>query len=187
MNACCGSKDGMAGPSRTATPVLVLPAWERAYEGALAEDCLALGARFCPTWETDERVRQGGWTAGYPRAEYDLVPGTVVAVAPGSGRVPHRAYVAGADGKVAEIPFAEAEDLIDPAGANRRAWARRVRASGLPATPRRFRRQQGHGFEPDVVYDWGGQEYVAVVTRAGASYVWARAVTYAEAVELGVA
>ena len=45
----------------------------------------------------------------------------------------------------------------------------------------------GHGYEADVVYDWHGQAYVALVTRAGPSYVWARAVTYAEAMALGIA
>ena len=186
MNSCSGFKDGMAGPSRIALPVLVLPAWERAYEAALAEDCLALGARICPVDTTDERVRRGGWTAGYPRAHYELAPGTVVAVAPGSGRVPHRAHVAHADG-VAEVTFAEAEDLIDPAGAGRRAWRRRIARAWLTETPRRHRMTPGHGYVVDEVYDWGGEEYAAVCTKAGPSYVWLRAVTYAEAQALGIA
>lgn len=186
MNACSGSKDGMAGPSRIALPVLVLPAWERAYEAALAEDVLSLGARICPVDTTDVRVRRGGWTAGYPRAEYELAPGRVVAVAPGSGRVPHRAYVAGEDG-VAEISFAEAEDRIDAAGAGRRAWRRRIARARLTEKPRRHHMTAGHGYEAETVCDWGGEEYVAAITKAGPAYVWARAVTYAEAVELGVA
>ncbi len=186
MNACWRSKDGMRDPSRTATPVLAIPAWEQACEAVLAEDCLALGARICPVDRTDERVRRGRYEDSYPRSHYAVPAGAVVAVAPGSGRVPHRAYV-GRDDGVAEIPFAEAEDLIDPAGANRRAWRRRVRASGLTATPRRFRMAPGHGYEADVVYDRHGQEYVALCTRASDRYVWLRAVTYEEAVSLGVA
>lgn len=186
MNACEAAKDGTPGPSRTAAPVLRIPAWEKACAVALDEDCLALGDRLRPVDRTDERVRAGGWTASYPRSHYDVAPGAVVVVAPGSGRVPHRAYVAGADG-VAEISFIAAGDLIDPAGAIRRAWHRRVRASGLTATPTRHRMTPGHGFDVDTVYDRHGQEHVALCTRAATSYVWFRAVTYAEAVELGVA
>lgn len=186
MNACDAAKDGASGPSRTAAPVLVIPAWEKAYEAVLQEDCLALGDRLRPVDRTDERVRRGRYENAYPRAHYELAPGTVVVVAPASSRVPHRAYVAGADG-VTEISFVEAGDLIDPAGANRRAWHRRVRASGLKETPTRHHMTPGHGFEADVVYDWHGQEYVALVTRTGPAYVWARAVTYAEAQALGIA
>ncbi|WP_261926325.1 hypothetical protein [Methylorubrum sp. GM97] len=135
---------------------------------------------------TDVRVRRGRYEDAYPRAHYELVPGAVAVVAPASSRVPHRAYVAGADG-VVEVSFIEAGDQLDPAGANRRAWHRRVRAAGLMATPRRHRMMPGHGYEVDVVYDWHGQEYVALVTRSTGLYVWARAVTYAEAQALGVA
>ncbi|KQT55429.1 hypothetical protein ASG52_24830 [Methylobacterium sp. Leaf456] len=135
---------------------------------------------------TDERVRRGRIENAYPRAHYELAPGTVVVVAPGSGRVPHRAYVSRDDG-VAEISFVEAGDRIDPAGANRRAWHPRVRSSGLTEKPRRFRREPGHEFEADKVYDLYGQEHVALCTRACAAYEWLRAATYAEAVELGVA
>ncbi|MBY0254560.1 MAG: hypothetical protein K2X54_24800 [Methylobacterium organophilum] len=136
---------------------------------------------------TEERVRRGRYEDAYPRAHYELAPGTVVVVAPGSSRVPHWAYVAGADGMVSEVSLIEAGDLIDPAGTGRRAWQRRIRATGLTATPRRFRREPGHDYEADVVYGLYGQEHVALCTRAAASYVWLRAVTYAEAVELGVA
>ncbi len=109
----------------------------------------------------------GRYEDAYPRAHYELVPGAVAVVAPASSRVPHRAYVAGADG-VVEVSFIEAGDQLDPAGANRRAWHRRVRAAGLMATPRRHRMMPGHGYEVDVVYDWHGQEYVALVTRSTA-------------------
>ena len=186
MNAWWRSKDGTPDPSRTGDAILVLPAWERAYEATLSEDCLALGARICPVDRTEERVRRGRYVAAYPRAHYAVAPGAVVVVAPGSGRVPHRAYV-GRDDGVTEVSFIEAGDRIDPAGANRRAWHRRVRASGLKATPTRHHMTAGHGYEADVVYDWHGQAYVALVTRAGPSYVWARAVTYAEAMALGIA
>ncbi len=108
-------------------------------------------------------------------------------VAPASSRVPHRAYVAAADGTVAEVTFVAAGDLIDPAGANRRAWERRIRATGLTATPTRHRMEPGHGYEADVVYDRHGQPHVALCTRAADRYVWLRAVTYAEAISLGVA
>ncbi|WP_156384030.1 hypothetical protein [Methylobacterium sp. Leaf456] len=136
---------------------------------------------------TDERVRRGRIEDAYPRAHYELAPGTVAVVAPGSGRVPHRAYVGRDDGTVAEISFIEAGDRLDPAGANRRAWHRRVRASGLTATPTRHRMEPGHGYEADVVYDRHGQPHVALCTRAADRYVWLRAVTYAEAQALGVA
>ncbi|MEH3146469.1 MAG: hypothetical protein PGN34_14215 [Methylobacterium frigidaeris] len=182
----CSPEDEEDDPARNEVPVLTLPAWERAYAAGLAEDCLALGDRLRPAARTDERVRRGRYEDAYPRSHYAVAPGAVVAVAPGSGRVPHRAYV-GRDDGVAEIPFAEAEDLIDPAGANRRAWRRRVLASGLTETPHRFRLAPGHGYEADVVYDWCRQEYVAACVRAGERYVWLRAVTYEEAVALGLA
>ena len=186
MIACEAAKDGASGPSRIAAPVLVIPAWERAYEAVLVEDCLSLGRRISPVERTDVRVRRGRYEDAYLRAHYELVPGAVAVVAPGSSRVPHRAYVGGADG-VVEVSFIQAGDLIDPAGANRRAWHRRVRASGLTATPTRFRMAPGYGYEIDVVYDRHGQEYVAFCVRAAASYVWLRAVTYAEAQALGIA
>lgn len=186
MNACRAAKDGARDPSRIAAPVLVIPAWEKAYEAVMEQDCLAIGRRFSPVGRTDERVRRGRIEDAYPRAHYAVPVGTVVVVAPASSRVPQRAYV-GRDDGVAEVTFVEAGDLIDPAGANRRAWNRRVRASGLKATPTRHRMTPGHGYEVDVVYDWHGQEYAALVTRAGPSYVWARAVTYAEAQALGIA
>lgn len=186
MNACEAAKDGASGPSRTAAPVLVIPSWERAYAAALQEDCLALGDRLQPVERTDERVRRGRIEDAYPRALYSVAPGAVVVVAPGSGRVPQRAYV-GRDDGVAEISFVQAGDLIDPAGVGRRAWQRRIRATGLTETPRRFRREPGHGYEADVVYGLYGQEHVALCTKAASAYVWLRAVTYAEAVSLGIA
>lgn len=185
--ACEATKDGASGPSRIATPVLVLPAWEKACEAVLEQDCLALGRRLSPVDRTDERVRRGRIEDAYPRAHYEVAPGTVVVVAPASSRVPHRAYVGRDDGTAAEVMFVQAGDLIDPDGTGRRAWQRRIRAAGLTETPRRHRMTPGHGYGVDVVYDWQGQEYVAVVTRTGLSYVWARAVTYAEAVSLGIA
>ena len=186
MNACEAAKDGASVPSRIAAPVLVIPAWERAYAAALQEDCLALGDRLQPVALTDERVRRGRYEDAFPRSHYAVAPGAVVVVAPGSGRVPHRAYASRPDG-VAEISFVEAGDLIDPAGTGRRAWQRRIRAAGLTETPRRFRREPGHAFEVDVVYGLYGQEHVALCTKAGGAYVWLRAVTYAEAVSLGIA
>lgn len=98
MNACEAAKDGEPDPSRIAAPVLVVPAWEKVCEAVLQEDCLALGRRLSPVDRTDERVRRGRYVKAYPRAHYAVAPGMVVVVAPGSGRVPHRAYVAGADG-----------------------------------------------------------------------------------------
>ncbi|MFC7664552.1 hypothetical protein ACFQWF_20215 [Methylorubrum suomiense] len=187
MIACEAAKNGVPGPSRIASPVLVIPAWEKACEAILVEDCVALGRRLSPVDRTEERVRRGRYEEAYPRAHYELAPGTVVVVAPGSGRVPHRAYVAGADGAMVEISFIEAGDRIDPAGTGRRAWQRRIRATGLTETPRRFRREPGHSFEADVVYGLYGQEHVALCTKAADRYVWLRAVTYAEAVSLGVA
>lgn len=187
MNACCVTKDGARDPSRNGAPVLVVPAWEKVCEAVLEQDCLALGRRLSPVDRTDERVRRGRIEDAYPRSHYAVVPGTVVVVAPASSRVPHRAYVAGADGTVAEISFVEAGDLLDPTGVGRRAWGRRIRAAGLTATPRRFRREPGHAFETDVVYDLYGQEHIALCTKAGPAYVWLRAVTYAEAVSLGIA
>lgn len=58
--------------------------------------------------------------------------------------------------------------------------------AGLTERPVRFTFQR-HSYEVGVVYPWGGEDYVAVVTKAGPVCVWARAVTYAEAQELGIA
>lgn len=187
MNACCAGKDGACDPSRIAPAILVVPAWEKACEAVLEQDCVAPGRRLSPVDRTDERVRRGRIEDAYPRAHYAVAPGMVVVVAPASGRVPQRAYVGRDDGTVAEISFIEAGDLLDPTGVGRRAWGRRIRATGLTEKPRRFRREPGHAFEVDVVYDLYGQEHVALCTKAGPAYVWLRAVTYAEAVELGVA
>lgn len=177
MNACWRSKDGMASPSRIATPVLAIPAWEQAFEAVLAKDSLALGARFCPVEKA----------AGDDRARYELAPGTVVAVASARSHAPQRAYVVEADGTVAEISAAAAEDRIDPAGANRRAWRRRCSRCGLTEAPFRFPVPAGHGYEAETVYGWAGEEHVAACVRATARCAWFRAVTYEEALELGVA
>lgn len=176
MDTWWRSKDGMIDPSRTATPVLAIPAWEQACEAVLEGDRLALGARFCPVEKAD----------GDGRARYELAPGTVVAVASARSSSPQRAYAVEADGTVAEIPLVEAEDRIDPAGGARRAWRRRCIRAGLTEKPTRFTFQR-HSYEVGVVYDWAGEDYVAVVTRAGPVCVWARAVTYEEAVSLGLA
>lgn len=177
MNACWRSKDGMASPSRIATPVLALPEWEGACEAVLEGDRLALGARFCPV----EKAGEDG------RVRYELAPGTVVAVASARSTSPQRAYSVGEDGTVEEISTAEAEDRIDPTGTARRAWRRRTSRCGLTERPYRFPVAAGHGFEADVIYGWAGEEHVAACTRATARCVWLRAVTYEEAVELGLA
>ncbi|MET7242921.1 hypothetical protein ABZT49_06090 [Methylobacterium sp. EM32] len=177
MNACWRSKDGMASPSRIGAAVLALPAWEQAYEAVLAKDCLALGARFCPV----EKAGEEG------RVRYELAPGTVVAVASARSSSPQRAYAVGEDGTVEEISTAAAEDRIDPAGADRRAWRRRCSRVGLGERPFRFDAALGHGYDADTVYDWAGEEYVAACVRATARCIWMRAVTYEEAVSLGVA
>ena len=98
MVACEAAKDGASDPSRIAAPILVVPAWERAYEAVLVEDCVALGDRLQPVDRTDERVRRGRIEDAYPRSHYAVAVGSVVVVAPGSGRVPHRAYVSRPDG-----------------------------------------------------------------------------------------
>ncbi|WP_143132050.1 hypothetical protein [Methylobacterium sp. 174MFSha1.1] len=167
----------MSDPSRNGVAVLVMPAWEQAYEAVLAKDCLALGARFCPV----EGAHEDG------RARYELAPGTVVAVASARSSSPSRAYVVEADGTVAEISTAAAEDLVDPAGANRRAWRRRCSRVGLTEAPCRFAVPAGHGYEAETVYGWAGEEHVAACVRATARCAWFRAVTYEEALELGVA
>ncbi|KTS34222.1 hypothetical protein NS228_05285 [Methylobacterium indicum] len=167
----------MSDPSRKEAEVLSLPAWEQACEAVLEGDRLALGARFCPVEKA----------AGDDRARYELAPGTVVAVASARSLAPQRAYAVEADGTVTEISAAAAEDRIDPAGAARRAWRRRCSRVGLTEAPCRFPVPAGHGYEADVVYDWAGEEHVAACTRATDRRVWLRAVTYEEAVELGLA
>ncbi|KMO22319.1 hypothetical protein [Methylobacterium platani] len=128
-----------------------------------------------------------GKAAGEDRVRYELAPGAVVAVAGARSQAPQRAYVARADGTVEEISVTAAEDRIDPAGTARRAWRRRCSRVGLGERPFRFSAALGHGYEADTVYDWAGEEYVAACVRATARCVWLRAVTYEEAVSLGVA
>lgn len=170
-------KDGVRDPSRKGTAILALAPWEALHGALTVEDYLALGIRLSPARRTDERGRRG---------HYELPEGGVVAVTMEGGRVPIRAYVT-RDGAAVEISLQEAEDLIDPAGAGRRAWRRRINRSALTATPFRFTFQTGDGYEADTIYDWRGQECVAACVRATERCVWLRAVTYAEAVELGIA
>lgn len=177
MDTWSRSKDGMRNPSRTATPVLAIPAWEQACEAVLKGDRLALGARFCPVEKAD----------GGDRVRFEIAPGTVVAVAGARSSSPSRVYAVGEDGTVEEISTAAAEDRIDPAGAARRAWRRRCSRVGLTETPYRFPAALGHGYEVDTVYGWAGEENVAACVRATARCVWLRAVTYEEAVALGLA
>lgn len=177
MNACSGFKNGITSPSRNGVAVLALPAWEQACEAVLVKDCLALGARFCPV----------DGAAGDDRVRFELAPGTIVAVAAARSSGPSRAYAARADGTVEEISVTAAEDRIDPAGAARRAWRRRCSRVGLGESPFRFDAALGHGYEADTVYGWAGEEHVAACTRATARQVWLRAVTYEEALELGLA
>ena len=172
---CGPGKDGGGDPSRTEAAILALPAWERVHEALIAADYLDLGTRLKPAWRADEL------------AHYEVPVGAVVVVATGVGLLVHRAYIAREDGVAVGISIPTAEDILDPAGAPRRAWGRRVSDARLKARPIRFHMRPGHGYEVDVVYDWRGQEYVALCTRACEAYVWLRGVTYAEAVELGIA
>ncbi|AWI88378.1 hypothetical protein C0214_09040 [Methylobacterium sp. DM1] len=167
----------MRDPSRIGAAVLALPAWEQAFEAVMFKDSLSLGARFCPVEKAD----------GDDRARYELAPGTVVAVAGARSSSPQRAYAVGEDSTVEEISAAAAEDRIDPAGAARRAWRRRCARVGLTETLYRFPVPAGHGYEAESVNDWAGEEYVAACVRATARCVWLRAVTYEEAVALGLA
>jgi hypothetical protein len=105
--------------------------------------------------------------------------GTVVATRSGHAVV--------RDGVLVPVPESEAEDLVDPAGAAERRYRAAVRAAGWPDRLTRIVAEPGHDWQPDGAYpaDDDGLAHVYCAKTAG-RHVWVRAVTYAEAVDLGV-
>ncbi|MCJ2048793.1 hypothetical protein [Methylobacterium sp. J-070] len=123
---------------------LILPPHIHAYAAVLGE-------RLRPAEETLERTHRAGWEWIKARGSYPvdgLAEGTELAVS--AGRHPEQAYVV-RSGAAASIRVAEAEDILDPAGARRRAWERRLLGTGLSERPRRYRLETGHGLESDLV------------------------------------
>ncbi|MDQ0522434.1 hypothetical protein [Methylobacterium gregans] len=99
----------------------------------------------------------------------------------GGGHVVHRL---GADGSLPAIPTHVAADELDPAGAEARLHRRLAHAAGLSLDVVRMRMREGHGYEAGTVVEWGG--YWAIIERATARQVWARAPAYDEMTEAGL-
>ncbi|SDM90413.1 hypothetical protein SAMN05216360_104205 [Methylobacterium phyllostachyos] len=124
--------------------------------------------------------------------EVDAAPGTLLVSTPagtssrgagywGASHVVHRL---GADGSLAHVPMDAAADELDPAGAEARLHRRLALAAGLSLETTRLRMREGHGYESETVVEWSG--YWAVVERATAKQVWARAPSYAEMTGAGL-
>ncbi|MFF8801253.1 MULTISPECIES: hypothetical protein [unclassified Methylobacterium] len=124
--------------------------------------------------------------------ELDLPVGTLLVTTPAGmssqGAGPwggiHHIVRLGADGSLAHVPMADAADELDPAGAEARLHRRLAHAAGLSLDVTRLRMPEGHGLEADTVREWGG--YWAIIERATARQVWARAPAYDEMTEAGL-
>lgn len=167
-----------------------LPLYEILHRAVLdGRGALQAGDRVQASSETCERRQSAGGVHLLPRAHYDvagLPEGAILVVLRIGGRYPIRA-LAVRDGACMEIPESEAADVLDPAGARRRAWRRRVLRTTLTSEPVRYRMELGHAMEAGFVYDWCGVPDVAACNRATPQRVWVRAATYEEAEALGIA
>lgn len=113
------------------------------------------------------------------RLESTPAEGTVVATRDGHAVVRGGALVA--------ISQSEAEDLVDPAGAPERRYRAAVVAAGWPDRLKRIVAPAGHDWVADGAYPAYDQELAHVFcAKVEGRHVWIRAVTYAEAVALGV-
>lgn len=170
--------------------MLTLPLYETVHRAVLdGRRALRAGERLWSSSETIERRQSAGGVHVLPRAHYEvsvLPEGAILVVLHAGGRYPIRALAVRA-GACVEIPESEAEDALDPAGARRRAWRRRVLRTTLTDEPVRYKMEPGHGWEADTIYDWCGVPNVAACVRATPQRVWVRAVSYEEAEALGVA
>lgn len=90
-------------------------------------------------------------------------------------------------GMLVPVGEAEAVDIIDPARASERRYLRAVRRAGLPERETGHVCQPGHDWEAGCAspVDDEGLAHV-YCARVQGRHVWTRAVTYVEAVALGI-
>ncbi|MCP1542783.1 hypothetical protein [Methylorubrum extorquens] len=90
-------------------------------------------------------------------------------------------------GALVSLSEAEAEDLVDPAGAAERRYRAAVVAAGWPDKLKRIVAPAGHDWQADGAYptDDASLAHVYCAKTAG-RHIWVRNVTYREAVALGV-
>ncbi len=124
--------------------------------------------------------------------EIDLPAGTLLVSTPaglssrGSGPWggSHRVHRPGADGTLADVAMDCAADELDPAGSEARLHRRLALAAGLSLETTRLRMREGHGYETGTAVQWG--TYWAIIERATARQVWARAPSHAEMTDAGL-
>lgn len=124
--------------------------------------------------------------------EVDAAPGTLLVSTPAGtssrGAGPwggsHRVHRLGADGYLAHVPTEVAADELDPNGAEARLHRCLALAAGLSLETVRMRMREGHGYEAGTCVEWGG--YWAIIERATARQVWARAPSHAEMTDAGL-
>ena len=124
--------------------------------------------------------------------EIDLPAGTLLVTTPAGTSSRGAGYWCGshavhrleADGSLARVRVEEAADELDPAGAEVRLHRRLALAAGLSLETVRMRVREGHGYEAGTAVEGSG--YWAIIERATARQVWARAPSYAEMTEAGL-
>ncbi|MGE8129110.1 hypothetical protein ACQKQD_19245 [Methylobacterium sp. NPDC080182] len=124
--------------------------------------------------------------------ELDIEAGTLLVTTPvgmssrGSGPWggSHAVHRVGADGSLARVREKEAADEMDPAGAEARLHRRLALAAGLSLETTRMRMREGHGYEAGTCVEWAG--FWAIIERATARQVWARAPSHAEMTDAGL-
>lgn len=124
--------------------------------------------------------------------EVDAPPGTLLVTTPAGtssrGAGPwggsHRVVRLGADGSLTHVDMDAAADELDPAGAEARLHRRLALAAGLSLDTVRLRMREGHGYEGGTAVEWSG--YWAIIERATARQVWARAPSHAEMLDAGL-
>lgn len=96
----------------------------------------------------------------------------------------HAVHRLGADGSLANVLMDAAADELDPAGAEARLHRRLALAAGLSLETVRFRMREGHGYETGTAVQWS--TYWAIIERATARQVWARAPSHEEMTAAGL-
>ena len=124
--------------------------------------------------------------------EVDAAPGTLLVSTPagsssrGAGYWggSHRVHRLSRDGTLSDVDMDAAADELDPVGAEARLHRRLALAAGLTLETVRMRMRDGHGYEAGTCTEWGG--YWAIVERATARQVWARAPSLEEMTAAGL-
>ena len=124
--------------------------------------------------------------------EIDLPAGTLLVSTPagtssrGAGYWggSHRVHRLCPDGTLADVAMDDAADELDPGSAEARLHRRLALAAGLSLETTRLRMREGHGYETGTAVQWS--TYWAIIERATARQVWARAPSHAEMSDAGL-